>query len=294
MSLSRKSKKRILKNHIVSYEKRLVAFLDLQGFKDDIICNYPAEAIGALFGQFDYLKKSLEKDTESLQITIISDSIVISVTLDKPENLISFFEACSYFAKSRIGKSFTAIKGGISYGELHHKDNIVFGPALVDAYDISEGSHKSDYLRLRMPADVFNVVRALPAFGGLSLAVLFPESEENKYYVFNPWLLHFAIASMDQTVSKLELFDKIIVQLKDYVEWCVMNMAKHRNKSNKIFSKYEDLLIYTIYTFKTIKKIYYSYLTDAAKETVDFYSDEEKAVPFIQQLEQNFKDDDLI
>ena len=141
MSLSRKTKKRILKNHIVSYEKRLVAFLDLQGFKDDIICNYPAEAIGALFGQFDYLKKSLEKDTESLQITIISDSIVISVTLDKPENLISFFEACSYFAKSRIEKSFTAIRGGISYGELHHKDNIVFGPALVDAYDISEGLH---------------------------------------------------------------------------------------------------------------------------------------------------------
>lgn len=294
MSLSRKTKKRILKNHIVSYEKRLVAFLDLQGFKDDIICNYPAEAIGALFGQFDYLKKSLEKDTESLQITIISDSIVISVTLDKPENLIFFFEACSYFAKSRIEKSFTAIRGGISYGELHHKDNIVFGPALVDAYDISEGLHKSDYLRLRMPADVFNVVRALPAFGGLSLAVLFPEGEENKYYVFNPWLLHFAAASMEKTLSKPETVDEIIVRLKEYVAWCVMNMAKHRNKSNKIFSKYEDLLIYTIYTFKTIKKIYYSYLTDAAKETVDFYSDEEKAVPFIQQLEQNFKDDDLI
>lgn len=38
----------ILKEHIVPYEQRLVAFLDLQGFRDDIIHNYPAEAIGSL------------------------------------------------------------------------------------------------------------------------------------------------------------------------------------------------------------------------------------------------------
>ena len=137
------TREHILKDHIVPYEKRLVAFLDLQGFKDDIICNYPAEAIGSLFGEFDCIKKMLEKDADDLQITIISDSIVVSVTLDKPENLLYFFDACSFFAKPRIGNLFVAIRGGIGYGDLHHKDNIVFGPALVNAYEISEGKYKA-------------------------------------------------------------------------------------------------------------------------------------------------------
>ena len=91
--------KQVLKEHILPYEKRLVAFLDLQGFKDDIIRNYPAEAIGLLFAEFDYLKRTLENDAVDLQVTIISDSIVVSVTLDKPENLMFFFDACSLFAK---------------------------------------------------------------------------------------------------------------------------------------------------------------------------------------------------
>lgn len=190
MVVSDNMREQILKEHIVPYEKRLVAFLDLQGFKDDIIRNCSAEAVGSLFGKFNSLKKMLENDDSNLQVTIISDSIVVSVTLDKPENLIYFFNACSFFAKPRIGTLFVAVRGGIAYGDLHHKDNIVFGPALVEAYDISEGKQKSDYLHLRMPAKVYNLIQDVPKFGKFGAAVLFPESEKKKYYIFNPWLFH--------------------------------------------------------------------------------------------------------
>ena len=89
MAMLDNTREEILKEHIVPYEQRLVVFLDLQGFRDDIIRNYPAEAIGSLFGEFDCLKRMLEKDADDLQVTIISDSIVVSVSLDKPENLLS-------------------------------------------------------------------------------------------------------------------------------------------------------------------------------------------------------------
>lgn len=279
----------ILKEHIVPYEQRLVAFLDLQGFRDDIIRNYPAEAIGSLFGEFDCLKRMLEKDANDLQVTIISDSIVVSVSLDKPENLLYFFDACSFFAKPRMGKLFVAIRGGIAYGKLHHKDNIVFGPALVDAYEISEGKHKSDLLRIRMAAETFELIRELPQFGGFSMAVFFPESEEKEYYFFNPWLFHLAASSVWKDPLESETSDEIILRLKEYVVWCVMNMAKHRNSSSKIYSKYEDLLVQTICTFEMIKDVYYPDLTDAAQKTVNFYSDVENVIPFARQLEKDLQ-----
>ena len=285
------TREHILKDHIVPYEKRLVAFLDLQGFKDDIICNYPAEAIGSLFGEFDCIKKMLEKDADDLQITIISDSIVVSVTLDKPENLLYFFDACSFFAKPRIGNLFVAIRGGIGYGDLHHKDNIVFGPALVNAYEISEGKYKSDFLRIRMSAETFKLIRELPQFGGFSMAVLFPDSEKKDYFSFNPWLFHLAVTSIHGASLEPQTIDEIILRLKEYAIWCVMNMASYRDKHDriKIYNKYEDLFAQTVCTFQIIKDIHYSLLTETAREIVDFYSDNDKVIPFAYQLEQKLK-----
>lgn len=294
MAILDNAREGILKEHIVPYEQRLVAFLDLQGFRDDIILNYPAEAIGSLFGEFDCLKRMLEKDADDLQVTIISDSIVVSVSLDKPENLLYFFDACSFFAKPRIGKLFVAIRGGIAYGRLHHKDNIVFGPALVDAYEISEGKHKSDFLRIRMAAETFELIKELPRCGGFSMAVICPESEEKEYYFFNPWLFHLAAPSAWGDSLEPETGDEIILRLKEYVVWCVMNMAKYRNSSNKIYSKYEDLLVQTICTFEVIKDVYSPNLTDMAQKIVNFYSDANNAIPFVRQLEKDFQNRDSI
>lgn len=41
MAMLHNTREGILKEQIVPYEQRLVAFLNLQGFKDDIIHNYP-------------------------------------------------------------------------------------------------------------------------------------------------------------------------------------------------------------------------------------------------------------
>lgn len=294
MAKANNTNDQILKKHIVPYEKRLVAFLDLQGFKDDIILNYPPEAIGSLFGKFNSLKGMLERDDNDLQVTIISDSIVISVTLNKSENLIHFFNACSFFAKPRMGNLFIAIRGGIAYGDLHHKDNIVFGPALVDAYDISEGKRKSDFLHVRMPAEVYKLISQLPIFGKFSMAVLFPESEKKEYYIFNPWLFHLTVACMEGTQAAPEAYDDIILRLKEHVAWSIMNIAKYRESSPYICAKYEELLIQTLCTFDTIKNIHYHILSSSSQKIVDFYSDSKKAIPFAHQLEQQLKAENIM
>lgn len=294
MATPNNTDEQILKEHIVPYEKRLVAFLDLQGFKDDIIRNYPAEVIGALFGKFNNLKKMLERDENDLQVTIISDSIVISVTLKKQENLIHFFHACSFFARPRIGNLFVAIRGGIAYGDLHHKDNIVFGPALVDAYDISEGKQKSDFLHLRMSARVYNSIKILPVLGDFAVHFLFPEGEENKYYIFNPWLFHLAVANTNKTLAEPEICADIILRLKQYVSWSIINIAKHREASPRTCNKYEDLFVETVCTFQIIKDVYYHLLPESSRKIVDFYSDASNSVSFAHQLEQTLKSDNVV
>ena len=120
------------------------------------------------------------------------------------------------------------------------------------------------------------------------MAVLFPESAEKEYYFFNPWLFHLAAPSVWGDQLEPETSDEIILRLKEYVVWCVMNMAKYRNSSNKIYSKYEDLLVQTICTFEMIKDIHCSNLSDETQKIVSFYSDEQKVIPFARQLEEYF------
>ena len=153
---TQQEKEEIFKKHLKAYEKRLVAFIDLQGFKDEIIKNHSSYSIGVVFSIFEYLRKLIKNDEWDLKVTIISDSIVISAKLQTYDDFLYFFYVCSAFAVPKIDDSFVAVRGGIAYGDLHHEDQIVFGPALVDAYDISEGKRKSELLRIRMSKDTFD------------------------------------------------------------------------------------------------------------------------------------------
>lgn len=83
----------------------------MQGFRNNVLKEYSCQAIGSVFGFFAAVSDTMQTDYKDLSITIISDSIVISTTIEERTNIISFFEACSFFAKPRIGKEFIAVRG---------------------------------------------------------------------------------------------------------------------------------------------------------------------------------------
>lgn len=100
-----------------------------------------------------------------------------------------------------------------------------------------------------------------------------------------------AVTSIPGASLEPQTIDEIILRLKEYAIWCVMNMASYRDKHDriKIYNKYEDLFAQTVCTFQIIKDIHYSLLTETAREIVDFYSDNDKVIPFAYQLEQKLK-----
>ena len=269
---TQQEKEEIFKKHLKAYEKRLVAFIDLQGFKDEIIKNHSSYSIGVVFSIFEYLRKLIKNDEWDLKVTIISDSIVISAKLQTYDDFLYFFYVCSAFAVPKIDDSFVAVRGGIAYGDLHHEDQIVFGPALVDAYDISEGKRKSDLLRIRMSKDTFDFLSNFCESKGILKAIVFPENNNKDFYFFNSWLYYFALKIISADSSDALLTGKsiktIIDDLDRYYLWCNDNLEKY-NDNIKLYNKYYYLLIDIIYSAQTIEKIYKSLVSAESVSILD-------------------------
>lgn len=69
----------------------------------------------------------------------ISDSIVVSIKKAEKGSFTKIL-AFLYTIQSLLIKEGIILRGAISIGELYHKDNIVFGPALVQAYELERDS----------------------------------------------------------------------------------------------------------------------------------------------------------
>jgi len=75
-----------------------------------------------------------------MEATVFSDSIVLSAVLD-PEHpgtvfgVMNLGTVCARLSKEMLSNGYP-IRGGIAYGDLYHDGQVVFGPALVEAYDL--------------------------------------------------------------------------------------------------------------------------------------------------------------
>ena len=128
------------------YDNRLVAFLDILGFSNAIknANERDEKSIYATFGALEKTKQYIyeeaeKKEVKSLQITIMSDSIVISIK-KKEENATYIFLDAIYRRHFYI--EYFLVRGGIAVGKLYHKENIVFGPAFIAAYNIEKDEAK--------------------------------------------------------------------------------------------------------------------------------------------------------
>lgn len=124
-----------------AYENRLVAFIDILGFSELI------ERTAANPGIVPWMMKILDtiKSNETLkdkfdksldlriEFTSFSDCFVLSTRIpEDPVNIALFQVAllCSSMLKAGL-----FVRGAVVEGKIYHKDNIVFGPGLLDAYN---------------------------------------------------------------------------------------------------------------------------------------------------------------
>lgn len=123
----------------LTYENRLVAFLDLLGFSK-MVQNRQDENVEFVVNLIPDMLITHQANIlrDDLQITNISDSIIISVKAEPDEILKDLFNVCVIIGRLQHELALNGyyMRGGISVGELIHdsKRNIIVGPAYIQAY----------------------------------------------------------------------------------------------------------------------------------------------------------------
>lgn len=149
-----------------SYQDRFVAFIDILGFKsiidrskseppevevEDILSalNYPEPVAKGkmLIGEVGDISESDHKATQ------FSDCIVISTEPSEAGlcNLVDHIERI-VFNLLKLG---FLCRGGIAKGSLFHEKNIVFGPAMNEAYDLEQEEAKHPRVILSKEVEAF-------------------------------------------------------------------------------------------------------------------------------------------
>lgn len=123
----------------LAYENRLVAFLDLLGFSR-MVQDRRDEDVEFVVNLIPDMLRTHQANVQrdDLQITSISDSIIVSVKAEPDEILKDLFNVCVIIGRLQHELALNGyyIRGGISVGKLVHdsKRNLIVGPAYIQAY----------------------------------------------------------------------------------------------------------------------------------------------------------------
>lgn len=133
----------------IEYTESAVCFMDILGFRALIESSVGkpdmVEAIGKIVGQVMQRtrQRSEERfmdnpnaiDNHGAQVIHFSDSIVVSVSRTDIEGLIWFFSLIIEIGE-KLMMAGLPVRGGAALGEVYHENGIIFGPAMVEAYDL--------------------------------------------------------------------------------------------------------------------------------------------------------------
>ncbi len=135
------------------YKKSIVCFIDILGFKEFVHDENNISAFATILGsvnqlnQFDLPSMHLK----DMRFTSFSDSIVVSVPCKKAAfgKIIRTMAVISHI----LLEDKILFRGALTCGSLFHENNIVFGPALVEAYLLEESAV---YPRIVMKEETLN------------------------------------------------------------------------------------------------------------------------------------------
>ncbi len=141
------------------YTERIVAFVDILGFRkmvnDSIVDNNQqmviAKALDVIYGN-KRLNDKFESDLIDAQVTVFSDSIVISYPLECKDALFLILMNMIHIQIELAGLGIF-VRGGISIGKCVHTRYIIYGPAMNMAYELE--SKYAIYPRIIIPKVFF-------------------------------------------------------------------------------------------------------------------------------------------
>jgi len=123
----------------VVYEDRLVAFLDMLGFSR-MVLDGKDDDVEFLLNLIPDMMRTHQGNVlrDDLQVTIVSDSIILSVKATPDDILKDLFNMCVIIGRIQHELALNGyyMRGGISVGKMVHDsgNNLIVGPAYIRAY----------------------------------------------------------------------------------------------------------------------------------------------------------------
>lgn len=137
------------------YENRVVAFVDILGFKDILARTVDKDnkdiepQIEKVIDAYNSIRDLFKLDeansnndpvlnkfkVKSKIVTTFSDSIVISFLQEEPAEIFYTLYDLQWMIMRLIHRGILC-RGALTYGKMIHTDEFLFGPALVEAYEM--------------------------------------------------------------------------------------------------------------------------------------------------------------
>lgn len=154
------------------YSERLVCFIDILGFKEKIEETRCGKDLGTLrnitntiWGISSYTERMIPgldlpdhpemKNFYDIQWGQFSDSVIISVGVLGYDSFLWFFRFLQRISYIMLEYD-VVVRGGITYGDVFHKGNQIFGPAMNDAYILE--CKRAFYPRIILDSHAMRVV----------------------------------------------------------------------------------------------------------------------------------------
>lgn len=127
----------IEKRITTKYEDRIVAFVDILGFSSMISKSESSleeyERIKHALDTIQMVKK--RADSVTAKVATFSDSIVISYPINERDPLFYILIDLIHLQLNLLQQG-VLVRGGIAKGKVRHVQEMVFGPAMVAAYEL--------------------------------------------------------------------------------------------------------------------------------------------------------------
>ena len=167
------------------YQQKYVAFLDMLGFSNLVMDSaQDPSAHARIIEAIKRLKDTAcDNPATGMITTYFSDCIVLSCERS-PRGLAEMLQCLTIIAENLLVVD-VLVRGGLTVGAIHHDRQLMFGPAMLEAYRLEsiEANHPTILIAPAVRSDI--------EAAGLQIYMVHDDAEPERYYLH--YLINFAI-----------------------------------------------------------------------------------------------------
>lgn len=229
----------------ISYERRIVAYMDVLGFSHLVMDSYnKSEVFQTIYYAVQKLKQVKQdnyKGKDSLntllgiEVSVFSDNILISYPIE--EGALFYLLMDIIHLQLDLLPQGILLRGGIAIGEAYHHDTTCFGPAVIEAVNIEQTLSKFPRILIKEDTVIQGILETYASQNGMELEAKYI------YHLLQPCGEGFFVDFLNQE-SELDWVGGEYYSWMKEIRPIILNGLNNNISDPKILIKYEWLLDY--------------------------------------------------